>query len=91
MNQAHLNPYESPQGTSDRAQKPEPQELLTLAELQARVIQLEEKLKASRLFGPLWKRCLTVFVYFFLGYAIIFLACAAVFYPLALLFNWIDY
>lgn len=90
MNKAQLNPYESPQVADDFA-KPEPQEPLTLAELQARVHQLEERLERSHLFGPLWKRCLTVFVYFFLGYAVVGLIGAAVFYPIAWLFNLLDY
>ncbi|WP_254513143.1 hypothetical protein [Anatilimnocola floriformis] len=70
MNEANLNPYQSPQGTSDKEPSPE-QEQLSLAELQARVIRLEKQLQANHLFGPLWKRCLAVFIYFFLAYAVI--------------------
>lgn len=90
MNKAQLNPYESPQVTDDFA-KPDPQEPLTLAELQASVLQLEERLERSHLFGPLWKRCLTVFIHFIFAYVVISLIAVAVFWPMAWLFNWTDF
>lgn len=68
---AEFNPYQSPTGTSPQGDQPDPYEPVTLAELQARVIELERQLKASWFMGPLWKRSFATFAHFFLGYAVV--------------------
>ena len=90
MSEANHNPYQSPQGLDGRQYQPE-MDQLTLAELQARVLALEAKLEASHLFGPLWKRCLTVFVYFFLAYAVIGLIVGAIALPISWLMWRLDF
>ena len=71
MPEANLNPYQSPQGTDETGNKPADLEPLTLAELQARVLQLEKQLKGNWFLGPMWKKSLAVIGYFLIGYAMI--------------------
>ena len=61
-----------------------------LAELQARVVELERIVKASWFMGPLWKRSLATFVHWFLGYALIGLIVAGVMLLFSLLIAAID-
>ena len=93
MSEADFNPYQSPQvpevGQSHTA--PLPEDPQSLVELQARIAELERRLEVSHLFGPLWKRCLTVFIYFFLAYAVIGLIAGAIIAPVCLLLNYLGY
>jgi hypothetical protein len=73
MTEANLNPYQSPQGIEQLANKLDSPEQLSLAELQARVLQLERRLNESWFFGPLWKRSLAVFLHWIVGYGVIFI------------------
>lgn len=76
---AEFNPYQSPTGTSPQGDKPDPYEPVTLAELQARVVELERQIKASWFMGPLWKRSFATFAHFILGYAVIGLLGLAIY------------
>lgn len=71
MSEANLNPYQSPQSTSDQLVKLDAVEKLSVAELQVRVLELERRLNESWFFGPLWKRSLAVFLHWIVGYAVI--------------------
>lgn len=86
---AEFNPYQSPTGTSPQGDKPDPYEPVTLAELQARVVELERQIKASWFMGPLWKRSLATLLHFFMGYAVVGGVAGAIFFSIAMLFAWL--
>ena len=95
MPEANLNPYQSPQGTDDKVKPSDLVEPMTLAELQARVLQLEKQVKSSWFLGPLWKKSLAVIGYFFIGYALlaavyltIVLVVGAILLQLGVIDNW---
>lgn len=84
---AEFNPYQSPTGTSPQGDKPDPYEPVTLAELQARVVELEKLVKGNWFLGPLWKRSLGTFLHWVVGYA----AIAMIVGPIWFLFLLIAY
>ncbi len=93
MSEANLNPYKSPQGTDDKVKPSDLVEPMTLAELQARGLQLEKQVKSNWFLGPLWKKSLAVVGYFLIGYAmlaVVYLTIVLVVGAILMLFGVID-
>jgi hypothetical protein len=71
MDEANLNPYQSPQVFDPNDSKSLEQAALTMAELQARVLELERRVNASWFLGSFWKRPFAVYGHLLLGYVVI--------------------
>jgi hypothetical protein len=75
MDEANLNPYQSPQVFDPHDSKSLEQAALTMAELQTRVLELERRVNASWFLGSFWKRSFASFGHALVGYVIVAFVC----------------
>jgi len=85
MSEPYKNPYESPQVNDKQRSLHESQDLRSMAELHARVEELERRLARNWFYGPLWKRVVAVIGHFLLGYAFLFAIVGSVVWSIGMI------